>query len=67
MKANGNKISTEHGGYVDFLAAADLDRAAETTRRAYGEEKYQRVVALKNRHDPENLFRLNHNPAPSVS
>jgi FAD/FMN-containing dehydrogenase len=54
-----------HGEYVNFLAAADLNRAAETTRRAYGEEKYQRLVALKDRYDPHNLFRLNHNVAPS--
>jgi FAD/FMN-containing dehydrogenase len=53
------------GEYVNFTAA-DLDRAAETTRRAYGEEKYQRLVALKDQYDPHNLFRLNHNVVPSM-
>jgi FAD/FMN-containing dehydrogenase len=55
------------GEYVNFLAAADLDHAADTTRRAYGDIKYQRLVALKDQYDPHNLFRLNHNVAPSAS
>ncbi|HEY4557269.1 MAG TPA: BBE domain-containing protein [Enteractinococcus sp.] len=55
------------GEYVNFLAAAELDRAAETTRRAYGDKKYERLVALKDQYDPHNLFRLNHNVAPSAS
>ena len=54
------------GEYVNFIASEDLDRAAETTRRAYGDAKYQRLVALKDRYDPDNLFRLNHNVAPST-
>jgi hypothetical protein len=33
-------------------------------RRAYGEEKYQRLVEIKRRTDPTNLFRLNQNIAP---
>ena len=61
------KPFAEQGEYVNVIASADLDRAAETTRRAYGDEKYQRLVALKDRYDPQNLFRLNHNVAPSVS
>ena len=32
----------------------------------YGEEKYQRLVEIKNKYDPQNLFRLNQNIKPTV-
>jgi FAD/FMN-containing dehydrogenase len=38
---------------------------AGRVRDAYGEEKYRRLVALKDAYDPDNLFRLNQNIAPS--
>ena len=41
------------------------DTGEEHERRAYGEEKYARLVALKGKYDPENLFRLNQNIKPS--
>ena len=44
--------------YVNFLT--DAGRGA----RAYGEEKYARLVALKNEYDPTNVFRLNQNIEP---
>jgi FAD/FMN-containing dehydrogenase len=46
--------------YVNFLGDPDAARAA------YGEEKYARLVALKNEYDPTNVFRRNQNiePAP---
>ena len=47
------------GAYLNFTPEADR------VRDAFGEEKYQRLVALKNRYDPENLFRLNQNITPS--
>jgi Berberine and berberine like len=37
----------------------------DRVRDAYGDAKYERLVALKDRDDPENLFRLNQNIKPS--
>jgi FAD/FMN-containing dehydrogenase len=45
--------------YLNFTPEGDR------VRDAYGDAKYQRLVALKNRYDPANLFRLNQNIAPS--
>jgi FAD/FMN-containing dehydrogenase len=41
------------------------DTGDERVRATYGEEKYARLVALKDKYDPENLFRLNQNIKPS--
>jgi hypothetical protein len=49
--------------YVNYLGAEEQDRV----RAAYGTEKYERLVALKNRYDPTNLFRLNQNIAPTAA
>jgi hypothetical protein len=35
-------------------------------RASYGEERYERLVELKRRWDPDNLFRLNQNIAPNA-
>jgi FAD/FMN-containing dehydrogenase len=48
------------GAYVNSLS----DEGAEGVRRAYGPEKLARLVTLKRRYDPENVFRRNHNIAP---
>ena len=47
--------------YVNFLG--DADGGAE---EAYGQETYARLVALKERYDPTNVFHLNQNIAPSA-
>jgi FAD/FMN-containing dehydrogenase len=41
------------------------DTGEERVRATFGEEKYARLVALKDKYDPENLFRLNQNIKPS--
>jgi FAD/FMN-containing dehydrogenase len=46
--------------YVNFMGDARDDRL----RASYGDAKYERLVALKRRYDPDNLFRLNQNIAP---
>jgi len=45
--------------YLNFTPEADR------VRDAYGDAKYARLVALKDRYDPANLFRLNQNIRPS--
>jgi FAD/FMN-containing dehydrogenase len=34
-------------------------------KAAYGTQKYEQLVALKDRYDPTNFFRLNQNIKPS--
>jgi len=48
------------GVYVNALGVGEQDRI----RAAYG-VNYQRLTELKNKWDPENLFRANHNIQPS--
>jgi FAD/FMN-containing dehydrogenase len=50
------------GGYVNHLAA---DEGADRLREAYGEATWDRLVALKRRYDPANVFHLNQNVDPS--
>jgi hypothetical protein len=51
--------------YVNYLGA-EADEGDERIRAAYGLEKYQRLVALKGKYDPTNLFRLNQNIKPNL-
>jgi FAD/FMN-containing dehydrogenase len=46
--------------YVNFLG--DSDEA----RSSYGADTYERLVALKRRYDPTNVFRLNQNIEPGA-
>jgi FAD/FMN-containing dehydrogenase len=52
------------GVYVNYLGQ-EADEGAERVKSAYGPEKYARLVALKQKYDPTNLFRLNQNITPS--
>jgi hypothetical protein len=49
--------------YVNFM---ELEGAsAERVKAAYAPEDFERLVALKDRYDPHNVFRFNRNIAPS--
>jgi hypothetical protein len=48
------------GSYGNYVA----DEGDVFARAAYG-PNYDRLVALKNKYDPTNFFRLNHNIKPS--
>jgi len=52
------------GVYVNYLGR-EPDEGPERIKAAYGPEKYGRLVTLKNKYDPTNLFRLNQNIKPS--
>lgn len=52
------------GVYVNYLGQ-QVDEGEERVKAAYGSGKYQRLVALKNKYDPTNLFRLNQNIKPN--
>ena len=50
---------SEEGGYVNFMAGDDQDRI-----RANYKGNYERLVQIKRRYDPDNLFHLNQNIKP---
>ncbi|MET0772950.1 MAG: FAD-binding oxidoreductase, partial [Candidatus Limnocylindrales bacterium] len=55
--------SAAPGEYVNFLGSheTDPDGPRAAALRAYGAETLERLVALKRRVDPTNVFRRNHN------
>ena len=58
----GMKPHTTTGVYLNYTSDTGEDRVRST----YGPEKYDRLVALKDAYDPDNLFRLNQNIRPSA-
>ena len=50
------------GVYVNYLSVGEQQ---DRVRAAYGEEKYARLVELKQRYDPANRFRFNQNIQPA--
>jgi FAD/FMN-containing dehydrogenase len=49
------------GVYINFMTEEESERV----QPAYG-SNYDRLVEVKNRYDPRNLFRMNQNIRPSV-
>ncbi len=52
---------SEGGTYVNFMMDEGEDRIKATYR-----DNYERLVAIKNKYDPTNLFRVNQNIRPTV-
>jgi FAD/FMN-containing dehydrogenase len=50
------------GAYVNFLMG---DEGEDRVKKTYG-DNYERLVAIKNKYDPGNLFRVNQNIKPTV-
>jgi FAD/FMN-containing dehydrogenase len=48
------------GEYVNDAVETDVD----SVRAIYGNEKYNRLVGLKRKYDPDNVFRMNQNIRP---
>jgi FAD/FMN-containing dehydrogenase len=54
------------GQYINFLGRDETD-PQQKALAAYGPTKLERLVAIKRRYDPDNVFRINHNIAPGLS
>jgi FAD/FMN-containing dehydrogenase len=52
---------SDGGGYVNHLCDEGTDRV----REAYGQATWNRLVDLKRRYDPHNIFQLNQNVPPT--
>jgi len=50
------------GVYVNFISEEGVERVKD----AYTRETYEKLVQLKNKFDPDNIFRLNQNIKPTV-
>jgi FAD binding domain/Berberine and berberine like len=56
---NNLRPAMKPGVYINFMSGDEQDRVPE----AY-HERWDRIVAVKSRYDPDNLFRLNQNIPP---
>jgi FAD/FMN-containing dehydrogenase len=53
-------------GTAAFPNFIEADEGIGRLRATYGDDKYERLVELKSKWDPENAFRLNQNIAPAA-
>jgi FAD/FMN-containing dehydrogenase len=54
--------SASAGGYLNYGAP---DEPIERVRAAYGDSTFERLRHIKQRYDPNNMFRFNHNIPPA--
>jgi Berberine and berberine like len=56
-----SKPYTTGGAFLNFLG----EEGQQHVQQAFGANKYQRLVQIKDHYDPHNLFRVNQNIPPS--
>ena len=54
-----HRAALRGGGYVNFMAGDDQGRIRDNYKG-----NYDRLVEVKRKYDPDNLFHLNQNIAP---
>jgi FAD/FMN-containing dehydrogenase len=54
-------VSYSGAGYVNY---SPPDETEDRVRAVFGAERWNRLVTVKRRYDPDNLFRFNHNIPP---
>lgn len=64
MSADMAPFSTG-GEYVNFQGREQAGHRALDPREVFGADKFERLLAVKRRYDPDNLFHMNHNIAPA--
>ena len=62
-RAAASSLGADAAAYVNFTGEASEERV----RASYPAATYQRLVEVKDRYDPTNLFRLNQNIRPSAA
>jgi FAD/FMN-containing dehydrogenase len=62
-RAATGALGPDAAAYVNFTGEAGADRV----QASYPKDTYERLVAVKDRYDPTNLFRLNQNITPSAA
>jgi len=63
MSADMDPFATG-GQYVNFQGQERTGHRALDPRAVFGPTKYERLVAVKRRYDPDNIFHINHNIPP---
>jgi len=54
------------GVYVNYLGT-EADEGSNRLQAAYGPGKFEKLLALKQKYDPTNLFRMNQNIRPDIN
>jgi FAD/FMN-containing dehydrogenase len=57
---------TSEGVYVNYLGT-EVDEGGNRLKAAYGPGKFEKLLALKQKYDPTNLFRMNQNIRPEMN
>ena len=56
-------VGPDAASYVNFTGEASADQV----RASYPKDTYERLLEVKNRYDPSNVFRLNQNLVPGLT